>query len=309
MLHYELIYLTKNLSRCIIGRMNSANESDLFSAKDSFVKYLTEQKKAHATILAYGKDIEQLVGFLTDMGKKKLTEVQKNDLEGFLKKLRADGYTPKSISRKINSIKTFYRFLKNQNFITLNPAAEIIHPKYEIKPPRILSKTEYRALRDACRNDLRTYAIVELFLQTGIRISELAALKLSDVTEKEIIIKAEGNHPPRKIPLNKAARSALDKWLSIRPKTQNDSLFVTKTGKTLLVRNIRTTLDRYFRIAGIENAKVNDLRHTFIAHHLSIGTPLNVISQLVGHKRLATTERYLNLVEEKTSSELKLNEL
>ncbi|MBI3380192.1 tyrosine-type recombinase/integrase [Candidatus Gottesmanbacteria bacterium] len=289
--------------------MNSEKNLELSNAREQFVKYLSQNKRAHATILAYSKDIEQLVAFIADNGKKQISDVEKIDLEGFLKKLSVDGYTPKSLSRKINSIKTFYRFLKNQNSITVNPAAEITHPKYEVKPPRILSKMEYRALRDASRGDIRTYAIVELFLQTGVRIGELAAIKIEDVKEKEMAIQPQENHPLRTIPLNKAAKEALDKWFSVRPKTNGGALFITKTGRPLLVRNIRTTIDRYFKVAGIEDAKVNDLRHTFIAHHLASGTPLTVISKLVGHKRLATTEKYLDLVKEKMSENVKLEEL
>lgn len=289
--------------------MNSEKSLDLSLTREQFVQYLTAAKRAHATILAYSKDIEQLVAFLADMGKKQVSTVEKIDLEGFLKKLSADGYTPKSLSRKINSIKTFYRFLKNQNLVTVNPAAEITHPKYEVKPPRILSKMEYRALRDAARGDIRTYAIVELFLQTGVRIGELAAISMEDVKDKELVIKPQENHPLRTIPVNKAAKAALDKWFTVRPKSNGGALFITKTGRPLLVRNIRTTIDRYFKLAGIEDAKVNDLRHTFIAHHLASGTPLTVISKLVGHKRLATTEKYLDLVKEKMVANVKLEEL
>jgi len=300
--------LTKDLLRCIIGPMNS-EVTPLSSARGEFIKYLESKRSAHATILAYSKDIEQLVAFLTDLGKKNIAEIEKIDLEAFLKKLTTDGYTLKSISRKINSIKTFYRFLKGQNSITINPASEITHPKYEVKPPRILSKMEYRALRDAARGDIRTYAILELFLQTGVRIGELANLKMENVKEKELFIEPYENHAPRNIPLNKAAKEALNKWLSIRPKSNNGALFITKNGKPLLVRNIRTTIDRYFKLAGIENAKVNDLRNTFITHHLSAGTPLTMISKLVGHKLLATTEKYLNLVKEKMAENVKLEEL
>jgi len=249
------------------------------------------------------------MSFLSDMGKKEVNAIEKDDIEAFLKKLTSDGYTLKSLSRKINSIKTFYRFLKNNNLVATNPASDITHPKYTVKPPRILSKMEYRALRDACRGDIRTYSIVELFLQTGIRIGELSNLKVESIKEKEMIVHALEDHPERHVPLNKAAKEALDKWLLIRPKSGNSSLFVTKTGKPLLVRNIRTTIDRFFRIAGIEEAKVNDLRHTFIAHHLASGTPLTVISRLVGHKRLSTTEKYLDLVKEKTAESIKLEEL
>lgn len=289
--------------------MDSNGNNDLKTAHNQFVKFLTDQKRAHATILAYGKDIDQLVRFLSDMGKKRLAEIQKEDLEGFLKKLAADGYTPKSLSRKINSIKTFYRFLKNNGNLPNNPASEITHPKYEVKPPRILSKLEYRALRDACKSDARTYAIVELFLQTGIRIGELANIKLEDIKDHELLVRPQEGHAQRVVPLNKAAKGALDEYLSLRPKVQNESLFVTKTGRPLLVRNIRTTIDRYFKLAGIENAKVNDLRHTFIAHHLMSGTPLTVISKLVGHKRLSTTEKYLDLVKDKMAENVKLEEL
>lgn len=307
--------MTKNPLGCIIGPMNSAisaqtgKKLDLESTRGQFGQFLIDQHRAHATILAYNKDIEQLTTFLKDLGKKSIQEVEKQDLEAFLKKLGSDGYTAKSLSRKINSIKTFYRFLKSQNLTSFNPAMEIVHPKYEVKPPRILSKMEYRALRDACRSDIRTYAIVELFLQTGISIGELALLKTINVKEKELVVEAHEGHKERLVPLNKAVKLALEKWISVRPKTDDATLFVTKTGRPFLVRNIRTTIDRYFRLAGIEGAKVNDLRHTFIAHHLAAGTPLTIISKLVGHKRLSTTEKYLGLVEEKGSTHIKLEEL
>ncbi|MCX6793713.1 MAG: tyrosine-type recombinase/integrase [Candidatus Gottesmanbacteria bacterium] len=283
---------------------------DLKTAHTQFTEYLTSRRRARATIVAYGKDIEQVTIFLANMGKKTITEVTRDELEAFLKKLGSDSYTPKSISRKINSIKTFFRFLKASGAITMDPAIEIEHPKYEVKPPRILSKIEYRALRDACRGDVRIYAIVELFLQTGIRIGELAALTLADIKGNELSVAAQEGHAQRLVPLNKAAKDALDRYIAVRsPNATSKALFVTKTGRALLIRNIRTAIDRYFRIAGIEGAKVNDLRHTFIAHHLMAGTSITTLSKLVGHKRLSTTERYLELVKDKTSDTVKLEEL
>ncbi|MDD5147825.1 MAG: tyrosine-type recombinase/integrase, partial [Candidatus Daviesbacteria bacterium] len=275
-----------------------ADETNLKLLHQEFLNSLKSQRKASATILAYGKDIDQLVSFLMGLGRKEIKEVTREDLEGFTTKMAKNGYTPKSVSRKINSIKTFYRFLKSNNHITVNPASEIKHPKYEIKPPRVLSKMEYRALRDACRKDIRTYAIVELFLQTGLRIGELAALTMNDLKDKELIVKDANNGHVREVPINKAAKLALDEYLKTRPQTEEPVLFVTKTGKPLLIRNIRTSIDRFFRLAGITDAKINDLRHTFIAHHLAAGTPINVISKIVGHKRVSTTEKYLNLIKE-----------
>lgn len=283
---------------------------DLKAAHTQFTDYLGSRRRARATIVAYSKDIEQLIQFLTNLGKKQITEVTRDELDAFLKKLGSDNYKAKSVSRKINSIKTFFRFLKASGIVTSDPAIEIEHPKYEVKPPRILSKLEYRALRDACRGDTRTYAIVELFLQTGIRIGELANLSSDDVKESELHIAPQEGHAERSVPLNKAAKEAINQYLNIRGKNgTNPSLFITKTGKSLLIRNIRTAIDRYFRIAGIEDAKVNDLRHTFIAHHLIAGTPITTLSKLVGHKRLSTTEKYLELVKDKHTDNVKLEEL
>lgn len=287
-----------------------ATTTDFQTARTQFIEHLKTRRRASATIIAYSKDIEQLTDFLSSAGKNTINEVERDELEAFIKKLHSDNYTPKSISRKLNSIKTFYRFLKSIDVIDIDPAAEIEHPKYEIKPPRILSKIEYRALRDACRGDVRMYAIVELFLQTGVRIGELARITLDDVKENELIIRARESHPERSVPLNKPAKEALDRYLDIREKEDvSDTLFITKNGKPLLIRNIRTAIDRYFRIAGIEKAKVNDLRHTFIAHHLMAGTPITVVSKLVGHKRLSTTEKYLELVKDKQTQKVKLEEL
>jgi site-specific recombinase XerD len=283
--------------------------SDLAATQQLFISYLTERKRARATILAYTKDIDQLIQFLRDLGHKLPSEIVKDELTAFLSKLASDSYTPKSISRKINSIKTYYRFLKANQFIEQDIAANISHPKYEVKPPRILSKIEYRALRDACREDIRISAIVELFLQTGLRIGELANLIISDIHEDTLHISPQESHIERTVPLNKPAKASLKQYLTTRPKTEIPTLFVTKTGRPLLIRNIRTSIDRYFKLAGIDNARVNDLRHTFIAHHLMSGTPLTVISKLVGHKRISTTEKYLDFIKGRGDKGMRLEEL
>lgn len=285
--------------------------TDLKSAHKQFVEHLESRRRARATIVAYSKDIEQLVSFLGNTGKKNIEDISNEELSAFLAKLAADNYTPKSISRKINSMKTFYRFLKSAGIVSIDPASDIDHPKYEVKPPRILSKLEYRALRDACRGDIRTYAIVELFLQTGVRIGELANLAVSDMKDTELHIASQEGHQERMVPLNHAAKGALTSWMKIRntSATKVEALFITKTGRGLLIRNIRTAIDRFFKVAGIEDAKVNDLRHTFIAHHLMAGTPITTISKLVGHKRLSTTEKYLEFIKDKHVEHVKLDEL
>lgn len=264
-----------------------------------YEQHLKENGKAKATILAYTKDVEQLGEYAQDQAKLTIDQINHDDIKQFQELLRKRRYTDKSISRKINSIKSFFRFLVGEGALDSSPATEISHPKIELKPPRFLSKMEYRALRDACRGDARIFAIVELLLQTGMRISELANLEMGDVDlERNIItIRAQKSREARKLPLNKPAKQALMEYLRVRPKAREKSIFLTKTCKPFLVRNIRSAVNRCFALVGIKDATLNDLRNTFIVEQLKAGTPLVYISQLVGHKRVTTTEKYLQLVE------------
>src|SRR3990170_9095576 len=168
------------------------------SLLDKFVAYLTSQGKSNFTIVAYKKDLEQFVGFLTSKEKNDIREIKKEDIEGFINKLLLENYTKKSASRKLNSIRTFFRYLKNEGVIEQNPSLDISHPKYTQTPPRILSKLEYRALRDLGKEDPRTYALIEVLLQTGIKIGELANLRLSDIEEGALKISPYGKNLERK---------------------------------------------------------------------------------------------------------------
>jgi site-specific recombinase XerD len=277
------------------------NQMELAQASSEFKNFLKEKGHSTSTIVAYGKDIEQLVGTIN--------EVTREDIEAFLAKMNQDGYTPKSVSRKINSTRTFYRFLKSNGFVNEDPSLLVAHPKYQLAPPRILTPTEYRALRDAARNDARMSAIIELLLQTGIRIGELTALKLSDIQKDSLHIPAMEKHEERVVPLNKRAQEALNKYLEVRPTSNEDHLFITKSGKPFLIRNIRTSIERYFRLAEIKDAKVNDLRHTFVAHHLKHGASIVTLSKILGHKRISTTERYLEYVPDRAAESQVLSEL
>jgi site-specific recombinase XerD len=169
---------------------------------------------------------------------------------------------------------------------------------------------EYRALRDVAKEDVRTYALVELLLQTGIKIGELATLRLQDIENDRIRIRKYGKNIERDIPLNKAAIQAINLYKNSRNnKADDDTLFVTRTGKPLLIRNIRQIIDKCFLEVGIEKATVNDLRNTFIAHQLKNGATLEYISNVVGHRRISSTERFLTLVKQEAERKEKLGEL
>ncbi len=276
---------------------------------DNFIEYLKSAKKASATIIAYRKDISQLLEYLNKIGKTNVKDAKAEDLTGFLTLLQSQNYTTKSVSRKINSIKTFYRFLILHKVVTQNVAASITHPKFESKAPRILTRLEYRALRDACRADARIAAIVELLLQTGMRIGEIPSLNVDGIKDGFLHIPVVEGHLQRDVPINNAVTEALDTYIAIRQKTTSKTLFVTKTGRPLLIRNIRSAIDRYFKQAGITGAKVNDLRHTFIAYQLAAGTSPLIISKLAGHKRITTTEKYLLHLKDMPLEKTKLEEL
>ncbi len=270
-----------------------------------FLASLQSAGKAPATVVAYTKDVEQFTEFLLNRGKSDPKQVEAQDFDDYKEELKTLRYSEKSVSRKLNSLKSFFRYLKEQDVIASNPVKQISHPRLSSAPPRILSQMEFRALRDTVKKDRRIHAIVELLLQTGIRISELAALKSEDIslTKKQIYIAAQGSHPSRIVPLNNAALEALKTYAEIRPRSKEHIFFLTKSCRPFLVRNIRSAVDRAFRAAGVRDAKVKDLRHTFIVEQLSAGVPLVNVSQIVGHKRVSTTERYLQFLESGTINE------
>jgi site-specific recombinase XerD len=221
------------------------------------------------------------------------------DIAAFRDSLLKKKYTPKSVSRKLNAVKTFFRYLVSQKKLMSNPSEDVSHPKIEASVPKFLSPLEYRALRDVVKDDIRVSTVVEVILQTGMRISEISNLKVNDIKEKEIQIQPHATQPARTIPLNTPAKEALKEYLKERPETDSEYVFISKNGKPLAVRNIRASIDRYMQKAEISQYSVNDLRTTFLVQNLKNGVDIVLLSKTVGHKRLSTTERYLELAEMK----------
>jgi len=278
---------------------------------NTFTEALTQKGKSTNTIVAYKGDINQLFSFLSAKGISTIDAILPQHINDFKEDLSKNDYTAKSISRKLNSIKNFFSFLKNEGLIEVDPSTEVKHPKYENDIPKILKPIEYRSLRDACRNDTRATAIVELMLQAGLRIKEIENLKLDNIQDNSLFVESYESHSARNVPLNNSAKLALQKYLDEgRYPGRSKNVFVTKTGKTLLARNIRSLLNRFFIKADLKDIKVNDLRNTFIVFQLKSGVPIDVVSQVVGHKRISTTEKYLELIDSKEEARgIKLKEL
>lgn len=269
---------------------------------EQFVTFLESKNRSSSTIIAYRKDLEQLAYYCEGKGVTTINAVTLDLLNGFLQSQREMGFKEKTISRKINSIKTFYRFLYSEGKVKENVARELEHPKIENVPPHYLTKMEYMALRDVSRRNVRNYTIIEVILQTGLRISEIANLKTENVKLKSskphLVIEPYESNAGRKVNLNATAVEALEKYIG-EYKPAKGYFFTTKTGKQLLVRNIRASVSRLLEKAGIDNATINDLRNTYIVHYLKEGMPVDKVAKQVGHKRTSTTQRYVDLIDPK----------
>jgi integrase/recombinase XerD len=284
----------------------------LENALNLFTTALSKKGKSTNTIVAYKGDINQLNNFLSrECQIKDINMVKSTDIDAFKEDLTKNNYTAKSVSRKLNSIKNFFSFLVSEGSISINPSSDIKHPKYENDLPKILKPIEFRSLRDACRNDARATAIVELMLQAGLRIKEIENLELDNIQNNDLHIESYESHPKRIVPLNNSAKIAIKRYLNeARHESKSKHVFVTKSGRPLLARNIRSLLNRYFEKADIKDIKVNDLRNTFIVFQLKSGVPIDIVSQVSGHKRISTTEKYLELIDSKEEGRgIKLKEL
>jgi site-specific recombinase XerD len=262
---------------------------------DEFIQDLKGKSRSPSTILAYGSDLTQLTEYLAHRAINQARDVKAADLDGFRDHLLAHKYTPKSTSRKLNAVKTFFRWLKDEGYVDEDVSRDVRHPEIHAPEPKFLSPIEYRALRDTARAENRVAAIIELILQTGMRISEVANLKLANLTKDLVTIEPYATQSERQIPLNRPAREAIEAYLRDRRDSDSPYLFVSKNGKPLAVRNIRASIDKYLRRAGLSEYSVNDLRNTFIVESLKRGVDLVTISQAAGHRRLSTTERYLQI--------------
>jgi site-specific recombinase XerD len=269
-----------------------------------FVGHLAGKGRSESTVIAYNKDIKQLFEYLKSKDSAfDISKLNTGHLEKYVQSITNSGdYTLKTVSRKINSLKTFCKYLVERKLIVSDVSKPIAHPEYSPQLPRTLSALEYRALRDTARSNLRLFTMVELLLQTGLRIGELSRLKVRHFDQKQnlLVIEAFSSNKERKVDLNEVATSALKTYLNEFPASEIESfLFQTRSGKPVLIRNIRTAVHRAFRKAGIKAATVNDIRNTFIVFQLENGIKISRLAEIVGHQKPTTTEKYLQLVEKR----------
>ena len=267
----------------------------------------------------YKNDLADLVAFLAQRGVTKADDVSLRDLESYQAEMDRRGYKPSTRQRKTYAIKSFFRFLEHHGVIAENAASGLVPPRPEKREPRFLSEEEYRRLLRVCSHEPRDAAVVELLLQTGMRLSELAGLTVTDVEIPKRITRNPDNTgtvrvlrkggKTQLIPLNYKACQALAAWLKVRPEVDHDALFVTKFKAPMSPRAIQYRVTKYLDEAGIKGASVHTLRHTMATHHVARGTDLKTIQETLGHADLATTSIYVSLAKKAQRQALQENAL
>ncbi len=262
------------------------------------------------TRVEYGNDLREFAGFLTNRGLSQLGEVSLRHLEAYLAHLDGRGLKPSSTNRKAQTLKSFFRFLHDQGASAENIAARLVPPRIPKREPRFLSELEYKELLRTCSHNSRDAALVELILQTGMRLSEAAGLTWSDVELPAKVTPDPDNvghaRITRKggkvvlIPLNYKACRVLKTWKSSRHKRAAgcDAVFVSKYGLRLSKRAIQDTVAKHLAAAKIAGASVHSLRHTMATHHIARGTDLKTVQETLGHANLATTALYVSLAKQ-----------
>lgn len=301
--------------------MSTLIATSLTEALDLYqVEFLAARNLAPRTRVEYLNDLRDLVAFLATRGIAGVSDVERTHLEAYLAELDRRELKGSSRRRKVASIRSFFGFLEEQGQIRLSPALKLIPPEREHHQPRVLTEAEYKRLRDAVQYHPRDLAIIELLLQTGMRLSELSRLTLSDINLPAKITRGAGDvgsvlirggkgRKDRSITLNWRACRAIKSYLAIRPKSDEQHVFLTKFGEGMGPRSIQRAVEKYFDDARITTASVHTLRHTFATHMVKKGTKLDVIRQALGHSSLKTTSIYVELAREVMDKELQENAL
>jgi len=267
---------------------------------DKFLKYLEIERAASShTLRAYRKDLEEFSKFVNI----KPEDVELADVRGFIAEQIKSGLNKTSVSRRLASIRSFFKFLYREGYKRTNPAKLVSKPKLPKLLPRFLSVDDAFALveRPAGTGFLpaRDRAILELLYSSGLRVSEISSLNIDDINTKEGFLKVKGKgRKERMVPVGSKAIDAIKSYMveRIALKSKDRFLFLNRTGKGLSDRGVRRLVVKYARMTGI-SGKIGPhaLRHTFATHLLQGGADLRVIQELLGHSSLSTTQKYTHL--------------
>ncbi|MDD2703154.1 MAG: tyrosine recombinase XerC [Candidatus Omnitrophica bacterium] len=273
---------------------------------EKFIRYLEIEKNYSGhTVLNYKID---LIDFKAFLGEADIAGVDYLVLRKYLAALKEKKLGSRSVARHLSVLRSFFRFLNREGFLKNNPILSISSPKLEKHLPSFMTEEEITGVLAAVSVDnelgLRNRAILEIFYSTGMRISELAGLRISDIDIIGGVVKVFGKgRKERIVPVGEIALSALRSYLEKRKKRPSDILFLNKNGGRITVRGIRNAVKKYLSAAGIkQGVSAHTFRHSFATHLLNRGADLRSVQELLGHANLSTTQVYTHLTTDRLKS-------
>jgi integrase/recombinase XerD len=274
--------------------------------QEAFLDYLKVEKGLSAnTISSYRRDLKKYFRYLKNKGINDLNKVNHQIMGDFLFSLRKEN-SPSSISRILSTIKNFYRFLLREKIISTNFVELIESPKIEKKIPSFLDFEEVERLLKAPNlkktRGIRDRAILEVMYATGMRVSEISSLNLSDVNLEVGFIRCKGKGAKERIiPLGKVAQRFLQKYFcearnKLLGKKTSPYLFLAQGGKNLSRQSIWKMIKRMVKKAKIKKeVSPHTLRHSFATHLLERGADLRSVQEMLGHASITTTQVYTHI--------------
>ena len=277
---------------------------------DDFVYFMdTSKHKSNNTIQSYKRDISKYISYLTSLGITDICQTTKSTVLTYLVNLQNQGKAASTVSRTLASLRSYYLFITNTSAKMTDPTINIEAPHVEKKLPQILSTKEVdRFLEQPSLSEpkgIRDKAMLELLYATGIRVSELIALSVSDVNISRGFIKCVSAKKERYIPIGHIAKTALVNYLqNARPVMITDAtqevLFVNCNGTSLSRQGFWKIVKQYGKQANIDvDITPHTLRHSFAAHLLENGADLKSIQEMLGHSDISSTQVYSHLMKSK----------
>lgn len=269
-----------------------------------FDQLQVEVRASEHTIKNYRRDIGHLIRYCKSKAIDHWIDLKQSDIRAHIASRHRQGISSKSLQRELSAIRSFYNFLLKKRLAESNPAQYVKAPKQSRKLPKTLDVDQINGLLEAGTSsvlEIRDLAMFELFYSSGLRLSELAALNLTDIDlpDRSLIVRSGKGGKSRLLPIGGKAVSALENWLAQRLKMATaveNALFVSSRGTRLGPRSIQLRLAQWCRKKGIaEHLHPHMLRHSFASHLLESSQDLRAVQELLGHSNISTTQIYTHL--------------
>ena len=278
----------------------------------SFFDYLyIEKGLSQNTVQAYETDILSFLNWLTKTPNINYLNLKEDNINKYIAYLFKSKLKSSSVNRKISSLKSLYLYLIKKNILKNSPISQIITPKKEKYLPSSMSEEEVDRLlkspNPSNKTEKRDKAMIEMLYATGMRISELVNLKLTDVDMQRCVAKVFGKgKKERLIPFGEAALEALSDYISDRDKSASKEIFLSNRGKKLSRVAFWQRIKIYLIRENLKNSiSPHTLRHAFATHLLNRGADLRSVQLLLGHSDLSTTQIYTHIAKQRLSEVLK----